>query len=316
MTCYLVELGFIRTFKNQTRYGYQGEYAEDETGEDGIKANSFQLRLYNPRLGRWMSPDPYGQYHSPYLAMGNTPINGVDPDGGFFGESTDVTDNGDGTFTVVGAHNDGDKNVYVVNSSGERTGQIIAQTQDPWTFMKTNDSDGSFYGHLDVTFNLSNLTVSGSVNLDGTEHSILNADGEALIKWGKGLFENSKRRDNTDNMYNRARALKRLSANGEALDFKVSLGVDKFTALQMGSTNEGLPIINTLRGVSNIMFGSNLRYCNRILGFDNVWYRISMSEVGEYNQTQNKGNGYNAGYPFYGEHTYSGTNIQRGFWNY
>ena len=56
------------------RYGYQGEYAEDETKEDGIKSNSFQLRLYNPRLGRWMSPDPYGQYHSPYLAMGNDPI--------------------------------------------------------------------------------------------------------------------------------------------------------------------------------------------------------------------------------------------------
>ncbi len=68
---------------NSYRYGYQGEYAEDETEEDGIKANSFQLRLYNPRLGRWMSPDPYGQYHSPYLAMGNNPILRVDPDGGF-----------------------------------------------------------------------------------------------------------------------------------------------------------------------------------------------------------------------------------------
>ncbi len=68
---------------NSYRYGYQGEYAEDETEEDGIKANSFQLRLYNPRLGRWLSPDPYGQYVSPYLAMGNNPTNSVDPDGGF-----------------------------------------------------------------------------------------------------------------------------------------------------------------------------------------------------------------------------------------
>ena len=67
---------------NSYRYGYQGEYAEDETGEDGIKANSFQLRLYNPRLGRWLNPDPYGQYHSPYLAMGNNPVSRVDPDGG------------------------------------------------------------------------------------------------------------------------------------------------------------------------------------------------------------------------------------------
>ena len=65
------------------RYGYQGEYAEDETEEDGIKSNSFQLRLYNPRIGRWMSPDPYNQFYSPYLAMGNSPTNQVDPDGGY-----------------------------------------------------------------------------------------------------------------------------------------------------------------------------------------------------------------------------------------
>lgn len=32
-----------------------------------------------------MSITPYGQYHSPYLAMGNTPVNGIDPDGGLFG---------------------------------------------------------------------------------------------------------------------------------------------------------------------------------------------------------------------------------------
>lgn len=67
---------------NSYRYGYQGEYAEDETEENRIKTNSFQLRLYNPRLGRWLSPDPKHQYFSPYLAMGNNPISRVDPDGG------------------------------------------------------------------------------------------------------------------------------------------------------------------------------------------------------------------------------------------
>jgi hypothetical protein len=35
--------------------------------------------------------------------------------------------------------------------------------------------------------------------------------------------------------------------------------------------------------------------------------------VGVYNQYQNGGNGYNAGYPFFGEHTYSGTGIYSGF---
>ena len=62
------------------RYGYQGQYAEhdDETGFE-----SFELRLYNSRVGRWLSYDPEGQFDSPYVGMGNNPVSGVDPDGGF-----------------------------------------------------------------------------------------------------------------------------------------------------------------------------------------------------------------------------------------
>ena len=60
-------------------YGYQGLYAEldENTGWHG-----FELRQYDAFLGRWTSMDPYGQYASPYLGMGNSPVNGVDPDGG------------------------------------------------------------------------------------------------------------------------------------------------------------------------------------------------------------------------------------------
>jgi RHS repeat-associated protein len=62
------------------RHGYQGQFAEkdEETGWE-----SFELRLYNSRIGRWTSYDPYGQFHSPYVGMGNNPVSGTDPDGGF-----------------------------------------------------------------------------------------------------------------------------------------------------------------------------------------------------------------------------------------
>lgn len=62
------------------RYGYQGDFAETdpETGKP-----AFELRLYDPRINRWLTTDPAGQYHSPYLAMGNNWINKIDPDGGF-----------------------------------------------------------------------------------------------------------------------------------------------------------------------------------------------------------------------------------------
>ncbi len=65
------------------RHGYQGKFAEkdEETGW-----NHFELREYDPMIGRWMAKDPAGQYFSPYVGMGNNPVNGVDQDGGFFGD--------------------------------------------------------------------------------------------------------------------------------------------------------------------------------------------------------------------------------------
>ncbi len=56
------------------RFGYQGQFAESlsdiwrkdkETGWI-----QFKLRMWDGRIGRWMSTDPYGQYASPYVVMG------------------------------------------------------------------------------------------------------------------------------------------------------------------------------------------------------------------------------------------------------
>ncbi len=58
------------------RYAYQGQEKDPETGKE-----AFQLRLWDARIGRWLTTDPAGQFSSPYLGMGNNPINGVDPDG-------------------------------------------------------------------------------------------------------------------------------------------------------------------------------------------------------------------------------------------
>jgi RHS repeat-associated protein len=60
------------------RYGYQGQYAETDP-ETGFA--HFEAREFDSRLGRYMVPDPAGQYWSPYMGMGNNPVSGVDPDG-------------------------------------------------------------------------------------------------------------------------------------------------------------------------------------------------------------------------------------------
>lgn len=132
---------FMNSFSgaNPYRYGYQGEYAEDETDQDGIKANSFQLRLYNPRLGRWMSPDPKSQYVSPYLAMGNNPISMIDRDGGYAKWVAFIL-NG---FSSEGLHNPtSGTDDYNSNGWGYNTGNFDGESYNV-TF---NDGDGLYFG--------------------------------------------------------------------------------------------------------------------------------------------------------------------------
>ena len=66
-----------RNIVGDYRYNYQGQELDKETGK-----HAFELRLYDSRINRWLSPDPYGQHASPYMSMGNSWANNVDPDGG------------------------------------------------------------------------------------------------------------------------------------------------------------------------------------------------------------------------------------------
>jgi RHS repeat-associated protein len=59
-------------------YFYQGKELDNE---NGLNWYDFHARLYDPVLGRWHTPDPAQQYVSPYMAMGDDPINRIDPNG-------------------------------------------------------------------------------------------------------------------------------------------------------------------------------------------------------------------------------------------
>jgi len=64
---------------NNSRFDYQGQYAE----RDPEAATShFQLRDYDPVIGRWLGIDPMRQGSSPFIGMGNNPVNVTDPTGG------------------------------------------------------------------------------------------------------------------------------------------------------------------------------------------------------------------------------------------
>ncbi len=67
-----------RNIVGDYRYAFQGQEKDQETGKE-----AFELRLWDSRIGRWLKPDPYRQYHSPYLGMGNIPSSAFDSDGGY-----------------------------------------------------------------------------------------------------------------------------------------------------------------------------------------------------------------------------------------
>ena len=68
-------------FFNRTEvYKYQGQELTESLDYNRYE---FELRHYDPALGRFTTTDPYEQFHSPYLAMGNNPVVSFDPDGGY-----------------------------------------------------------------------------------------------------------------------------------------------------------------------------------------------------------------------------------------
>ena len=65
------------------RYGFNGKEKADEIKGDG-NSYDYGARIYDPRLGRWLSTDPLQQKYadlSPYNYCANSPISAKDPDG-------------------------------------------------------------------------------------------------------------------------------------------------------------------------------------------------------------------------------------------
>ncbi|ELR73394.1 hypothetical protein C900_04246 [Fulvivirga imtechensis AK7] len=112
------------------RYGYQGQFSEEDE-ETGW--NSFELRMYDPVIGRWLTTDPYRQFVSPYVGMGNNPANGVDYDGGFWDQGI----NSKGEIVYDNGINNG--NVYLVNDGYSEPIQSLSQLKENSTQIVANN---------------------------------------------------------------------------------------------------------------------------------------------------------------------------------
>jgi RHS repeat-associated protein len=73
----------LKTHTVDYRFGFNGMEQDNEVSGSG-NSYDFGARIYDSRLGRWMSVDPLQQDYqglSPYQFVANSPILLVDPDG-------------------------------------------------------------------------------------------------------------------------------------------------------------------------------------------------------------------------------------------
>ena len=107
------------------RYAYQGQEKDPETGKE-----AFELRLWDGRLGRWLTTDPKKQFASPYLGMGNNPVSTTDPDGGSV--NTDYKNKKTGETVYV---NDGANQVIEIDDKYWDQAVYLSKNYDKTSFI-------------------------------------------------------------------------------------------------------------------------------------------------------------------------------------
>src|SRR5215207_6768226 len=71
------------SFESGYRYGFNGKENDNEIKGEGNQQD-YGMRIYDPRLGRFLSVDPLAKsfpWYTPYQFAGNTPIQAIDLDG-------------------------------------------------------------------------------------------------------------------------------------------------------------------------------------------------------------------------------------------
>ena len=61
---------------DENKFTYNGKEFEDD-----LNWYHYDVRYYDPQLGRWHSIDPLDEFWNPYCYVGNKPIISIDPDG-------------------------------------------------------------------------------------------------------------------------------------------------------------------------------------------------------------------------------------------
>ena len=191
-------------------------------------------------IGRWLTTDPAGQYASPYLGMGNDPINGIDPDGGYKTRLGRFVAWVGGGFKGSFVNNEGSRFAnqrFGILTTGNLDGGIVG----------TLSFGGDFYKDRMPTISAPSNFKSFFYDIDRFQNSTSKNAKEALGKIALNLTYGT-----AENVYSLFSGKKFTGENLQG-DHRVNAGVDGLTTLATtglgSSVNRGLKILKSSPGL-------------------------------------------------------------------
>ena len=131
--------------------------------DDDLGWNDFELRSYDPQIGRFLQNDPYDQFASGYVGMGNDPVNSIDEDGGLSSSLIDV----------ASKVSEGIDNVKTLGEVIFRSSKAVKKAATVWSVTK------SFFGGVasaltETAKGLVSIVTDPIGTLTGLAHAVTN----------------------------------------------------------------------------------------------------------------------------------------------
>ncbi|TCN53840.1 RHS repeat-associated protein [Flavobacterium chryseum] len=219
------------------RYGFNGKEKDDEIKGGGLQYD-YGFRVYDPRIGKFLSQDPLTKdypFYSPYQFAGNSPIMAIDLDGLEMKISTTVSSSEkiNSTSSKITMVFNTDIHFKVLNATGvkvEGFEKVIEQAQ------------------LNIMKTYSDLTGTG------TQLGLTNFKGKKVNVNKGGIFYNYTVTSKVKTSYEMITSLGQIKAN----DYVIILGDDRLKAVTYKGTNINPPAYTDLEGQVMILDIKNL----------------------------------------------------------